>query len=100
MKEGREVGKLLMKREKNRAKNGSLRNTSTDSKETTFVILIKHASAPITKERLSPSSKTRREASRNNFVEKGRMPDRVKSFREIDSREDRPRAWPGFVKPI
>ena len=28
------------------------------------------------------------------------MPDRVKSFREIDSREDRPRARPGFVKPI
>ena len=97
MKEGREVGKLLMKREKNRAKNGSLRNTSTDSKETTFVILIKHASAPITKERLSPSSKARREASRNNFVGKGRMPDRVKSFREIDSREDRPTARPGFV---
>ena len=28
------------------------------------------------------------------------MPDRVKSFREIDSRQDRPRAQPGFVKPI
>ena len=28
------------------------------------------------------------------------MPDRVKSFREIDSRQDRPRARPGFVKPI
>ena len=23
----------------------------------------------------------------------------VESFREINSREDRPRAWPGFVKP-
>ena len=34
------------------------------------------------------------------FVEKGRMPDRVKSFREINSRENRPRARPGFVKPI
>ena len=31
---------------------------------------------------------------------KGRMPDRVKSFREINSRKDRPRARPGFVKPI
>ena len=30
----------------------------------------------------------------------GGMPDRVKSFREIDSRQDRPRARPGFVKPI
>ena len=28
------------------------------------------------------------------------MPDRVKSFKEIDSRQDRPRARPGFVKPI
>ena len=83
-----------------RAKNGSLRNTSTDSKGTTFVILINHTSAPIRKKRLSPTSKARREASRNEFVEKGGMPDRVKSFREIDSRENRPRARPGFVKPI
>ena len=28
------------------------------------------------------------------------MPDRVKSFRESNSRQDRPRARPGFVKPI
>ena len=33
-------------------------------------------------------------------MEKGRMPDRVKSYREINSRQDRPRARPGFVKPI
>ena len=85
-------------REKYRAKNGTLRNTSTDSKQ--FVILIDHTSAPIRKKRLSPTSKARREASRNQFVEKGGMPDRVKSFREIDSRQDRPRARPGFVKPI
>ena len=87
-------------REKYRAKNGSLRNTTTDSKGTTFVILKDHRSAPIRKERFSLSSKARREASRNQFVEKGRMPDRVKSFREIDSRQDCPRAQPGFVKPI
>ena len=87
-------------RENYRAKNGSLRNTSTDSKGTTFVILKNHTSAPVRKERLSPTSKARREASRNEFVEKGGMPDRVKSFREIDSRQDRPRARPGFVKPI
>ena len=43
-----------MKREKFRAKNGSLRNTS---KEPTFVILKTLASAPITKERLSPRAK-------------------------------------------
>ena len=87
-------------REKYRAKNGSLRNTSTDSKGTTFVILINHASAPVRKERLSPTSKARRETSRDKFVEKYGMPDRVKRFREIDSRQDRPRARPGFVKPI
>ena len=69
-------------REKYRAKNGSLRNTSTDSNETVFVILIDHRSAPIRKERLSPTSKARRITSRNEFVEKGGMPDRVKSFRE------------------
>ena len=87
-------------REKYRAKNGSLRNTSTDSKRAAFVILINHTSTPIREERLSPTSKARGEASRNEFVEKGGMPDRVKSFREIDSRENRPRARPGFVKPI
>ena len=87
-------------REKYRAKNGSLRNILTDSKGTTFVILINHASAPVRKERLSPTSKARREASRNKFVEKGGMPDRVKSFREINGRENRLRAQPGFVKPI
>ena len=88
------------KREKNRAKNGFLRNTSTDSKGTTFVILIDHRSAPIRKGKLSPTRKARREASRNKSVEKGEMPDRVQSFREINSREDRPRSRPGFVKPI
>ena len=64
------------------------------------MILINHTTMPIRKERLSPTSKARRKASQNEFVEKARMPDRVKSFREIDSREDCPRAWPGFVKPI
>ena len=88
------------KQEKYRAKNGSLRNTSTDSKGTTFLILNNHASAPIREERLQAMSKARREASRNQFMEKGGMPDRVKSFQEINSRKDRPRAWPEFVKPI
>ena len=31
---------------------------------------------------------------------KGGRPDRVKSFEEINSRQDRSRARPGFVKPI
>ena len=64
------------------------------------MILKNHASAPIRKERLSLTIKARREASQNEFVEKGGMPDRVKSIREIDSRQNRSRARPGFVKPI
>ena len=87
------------KREKYRANNGSLRNTSTDSKGTTFVILINHASTPIRKEIFSPTRIARREASRNGFVEKGGMPDRVESFREINSREDHPRARSWLLNP-
>ena len=64
------------------------------------MILKGHTSVFIRKERLSPTSEARREASRNEFVEKGGMPDRDKSFREIDSRQDRPRARPAFVKPV
>ena len=61
------------------------------------MILINHRSAPIRKERLSPTIKTK---SQNEYMEKGGIPDRVKSFGEIDSRQDHPRAQPGFVKPI
>ena len=64
------------------------------------MILKNHRSAPNRKERLSPTSKAKREASRNEFVVKGVVPDRVKSFREINSRQDRLRTRPGFVKPI
>ena len=98
--DGRSRKIINEEKEKYRTKNGSLPNTSTDSKGTNFVILIDHGSAPFRKEILSPTSKARREASRNEFVEKSGMPDRVKSFREINSRQDRPRARPGFVKPI
>ena len=80
MEEGREAGRSLMKREKCRAKNESLQNTLMDSNETTFVMLIHHASMPIRKERLSPTSKARKEASRNMLVKKGVVPDRAKSF--------------------
>ena len=59
-----------------------------------------HASASIKKERLCPTNKARREANQNKFVGKGRMPGRVESFREINNSENRPRARPGFVKPI
>ena len=58
--EDRETGRSSIKREKHRAKNGSLRNTSRNSKGTTSVILTNHTSAPFRKERLSPTSKARR----------------------------------------
>ena len=55
-----------------------------------------HASALVGKEKMTSTSKARREASRNQFVEKGGMPDRVESFGEVNSSKDRPRARPGF----
>ena len=62
--EGKQAGRSLMNREKSTGPTtGSLPNTLTDLKGTTFVILINHASAPIRKERLSSTSKARREAS-------------------------------------
>ena len=89
-----------MKKKKYRAKNGSLRNTSKDSKRATFVFLKNHACGPIRKERLNPMSKARREASQNKFVKMGGMPHSVKNFREINRRGYRPRARLGFVKLI
>ena len=50
-----------MKRKKYEAKNGSLRNTSTNSKRVTFVIIINHAIVPTRKERLIKTSKARRD---------------------------------------
>ena len=99
-KEGREVGRSLIKREKYRAKNRFFWNTLTESKGTTFVVLINHASTTVRKETLNPTSKPRREASQNEFVKKGGIPDRVENFREVDCSKNRPRARPGFVKPI
>ena len=64
------------------------------------MILKSDASAPIRMEILSPTNKARREASRNKFVEKGGMPDSVECFGEVDRSKNRPRARPGFVKPI
>ena len=44
----------------------------------------KHSSMPERKERLSPTSKASREACRNIFMKKSRMPDKVESLREVD----------------
>ena len=90
-----------MKREKSTGPRMDPCGTPRRTRKERLVILINHASAPIIrKERLSPTSKARIEASRNEFMEKGEVPDRVKSFREINSSEDRPATRPGFVKSI
>ena len=71
-----------------------------DLKGATFVISKNQACAPMRKEKLSQTSKARREASRNEFVEKGGVSDKIESFGEVDNRKDCPRSRPGFVKPI
>ena len=89
-----------MKTEKSTGPRMDLENTSTNSKGTAIVILINHASTPIRKERLSTTSKARREVSRNELMEKSGVLDVVESFPEIKSSQRRPRSRPGFVKPI
>ena len=63
------------------------------------MILKNHTSAPIRKERLSPTSKAKWEASRNKFVEKGGMLDRVENLRKFDNTKNRSRAWLEFINP-
>ena len=70
-----------MKREKSTVpKPNPCRIPRQTQKKTIFVILINHTSALIRKERLSPTSKARRETSRNQFVEKSGASDGVESF--------------------
>ena len=84
-----------------RANNGSFRNSSADLKEATFVTLKNHVIASVRKKRLSPPSKARRVASRNELMEKSGMPDRVESLGlSIDARIVRSRAQLGFVKSV
>ena len=59
-------------REKYRAKNGSLQNTSTDSKGATFVILKGHASAPIRKERWESNEQSKEGGQPKSVCGKGR----------------------------
>ena len=64
------------------------------------MILKNHAGASVRKKRLSPASNEKREASRDKFVKKSRMPNRVESLREVDRSKNRSRARLEFVKPI
>ena len=77
-----------------------MQKTSMDSKEASFEISKNRASALVRKEKSSTTIKARREASRNKFVVKDGMPDRVESFRKVDSSKNRPRAKLEFVKSI
>ena len=64
------------------------------------MVLINHGSAPISKERLSATSKPRTEASRNKLVEKSGVPDSVESPGEVDRTKEHHRVRLGFVKLI
>ena len=55
---------------KNKAKNGSLSNISTDPKGATFLSLKKHKSVPVRRKRFSLSSKVQLLASQNKLEEK------------------------------
>ena len=46
------------------------------------------------------SNKQRKESNQNKFVEKGGIPDIVKSFGEVDGSVNRTRTCPGLVKTI
>ena len=61
------------------------------------MILKNHASAPVKKERWSPTTRARKEVSRNKFVEKGRVSDRVERFQEVDRSKNRSRANLGLL---
>ena len=92
MKQGREAERSLMKREKSTGPRTDPCGTPRRTRK-----LCKRA---YQKGKIDSNEQSKKEASRNEFVEKGGMPDRVKSFREVNSRENRPRARLGFVKSI
>ena len=49
---------------------------------------------------MNSTSKARREASRNKFMQKSVMPDRVEILGKVDRSKNRPRTRLGFVKRI
>ena len=86
-----EAGRSLMKKEKSTGPRTDLCGTSQRARaEATSVILKKHASLLIRKERWSPTNKASREASRNKFVKRSGVPDRVESFGEVEGSKKRP----------
>ena len=87
-------------RKKDSAKNGTLRNTSMDSKGAAFVTLKNHASRTCQKGKIESNEQSKKGGQPNGVGRKGRDARQSQKFREIYSREDRPTTRPGFVKPI
>ena len=85
-----------MKREKSTGPRTDPCDFCDELERSFFFILKNHTSAPIRRERASPTSKVKREASRNEFKEKCVVPDRFESFREVDKSENCPRTMFGF----
>ena len=61
------------------------------------MILINQRKHADQKEKIESNERGKKEASRNEFVEKGGVLDTVESFQEINSSDDRPRPRPWFV---
>ena len=98
MDKGREAGRSLMK--KVLGQERILTEHLDGLERNGFYDFEKSHKRAYQKGKIESNEQSRREASRNGFVEKGGMPDRVKSIGEIDSRQNHMRARPGFVKPI
>ena len=63
-------------------------------------MIFKNHASTCQKEKIESIKKARRKTSRNKFVEKSGMPDRVESFRDIATSKDCPGGRLGLVKPI
>lgn len=96
----RERQVINKEREKDRTKDGSLGDTTADSKRSTPVTINRNTGTAIREEGLSPPHKAGRKARQKKFIEQSRVPDRVESFRKVDRSKNCPRAWFGFVEPI
>ena len=98
MEEGREAISLI-KREKSTGPRTDLAEHIGGLERSYFCDFKNSRKRAYSKEKFEYNEQSK-EASQNKFVKKGGMPDRVESFKEINSRENRPRAQPGFVKSM
>ena len=94
--ENREAKRSLMKREKS---TGS-RTDSCKLRTGKFCYFQKPRKRPCQKEKVESNEQTKEGGSRNMFLKKGWMPDRVKSLKKVDRSKNRLGARLGFVKAI